>query len=337
MELDVQNLSFGYIKKPLCLTNINFKLTAGDVAVFLGGEGMGKTSLLKVLCGLENQYVGFVKINGKDMKEIQSSERRISYLPSEPVFLESKTVLDNLNFLFEVEKIEPYSKEKIQEIFDKFSFKNQLGDKVKKLSLFEKRLLAIIRCYIKNSNLILIDEQTEGLNKENINIIKNAISTLYHDKNTSKIIVLCCNNANLIDLANKYYYISYAKLSEFKTEKKLKDECVDLFALNYFDFKLKKYLLSKEENTYCLNDYKINYKNPKKQKGEMIEYLEKIKIDNSFNEILDKVGLLDDEELKVVLVNISDEGIVDSDAVYNKMIKNKKYLLFEEDTGVKIL
>lgn len=337
MELCVQNLSFGYLKKPLCLTNINMNLSGGDVAVVLGGEGMGKTSLLRVICNLESQYLGFVKIDGGDIKEINPKDRKISYLPSEPVLLENKTVKDNLKFLFEVENIEPYSDEKLQEIFDKFSFKKSLYEKVKKLNLSEKRLLAIIRSYIKNSNILLIDEQAEGLSEENIKLIKNAISMLVDCKNNAKIAVLACNSANNINFGSAYYYLSYGKIKKYDSLKDVEKECLDLNILNYFDFKHKNYLLSKEDGNYYLNDYKIEYKNPKKQKGEIVKYLDKIKIDNSFTASLDKVGLEFDEELKVVLVSRCEGEILKQDDKLNKKLLSSEYSLFEEGTGVKIL
>ncbi|MBQ3158290.1 MAG: ATP-binding cassette domain-containing protein, partial [Clostridia bacterium] len=302
----------------------------------LGGESMGKTSLLKLLCGLEKQYVGFINFDGVDIKEIKEEERGISYLPSEPVFLASKSLKDNLNYLFEVQKIEPLSDEKILEIFDKFSFKKSLYDKVKRLSLFEKRVFAIIRSYIKNPRVVIIDEQTEGLGLEDVDLIKNAISMLINDKNTPKTAIMVCDDADLTSLADKYFYISYGRLYEVRKLEDVAKNMFDAYVLNYFNYKQKLLMLTKEENNYYLNDYKFEYKNPKNKKGKTVVLFNKIKLDNSFNSVFDKTGIFEGETLEVLMVS-KDEFSLENDRVVNDLFISKQANLFESGTGVKII
>lgn len=335
MEIKIQNLSFGYIKKPFSLVNVNALIKEGETVAVMGGDGMGKSSLLKLLCGLEKQYVGFIKIDNQDIKEIKEEKRRISYLPSEPVFLESKTVKDNLLYLFEVEKIQPFKDEKILEIFKEFSLEISLYEKVKKLSLFEKRMLAIIRSYIKNPLLVLIDEQTEGLDEESIIKIKNAITLLINDKNSIKTSIIACNNANMLEVANKCFYISYGALCSYNNISEVEKASIDLFITNYFDKQVKDFMLTKEDNNYYILDYKITYKNLKKKKGEIVEILNKIKLSNAYYDVLSKTQILEDERLDVVFVG--GEKIEFSDKIIDKMFKDKTANLYEKQTGVKII
>ena len=85
--ITVDRLSFGYVKKPLCLKDIGFNVEEGKPALLLGGEAMGKTSLLRILAGLEKQFFGNVSIDGLFARDFKG-KRSVSYLPSEPVFFE---------------------------------------------------------------------------------------------------------------------------------------------------------------------------------------------------------------------------------------------------------
>ena len=339
MEICVQNLSFGYIKKPFCLKGVNVLIKDGDTVALMGGEAMGKSSFLKLLSKLERQYIGFIKFDGKDINELDDGEIKISYLPSEPVFFGSKTLKYNLDYLFSVEKMEPFSNEKILKIFKDFSFEKSLFDKVKSLSLYEKRLFAIIRSYIKNPSVVLIDEQTEGLSSEHIEKIKNAIMMLINGKNDTKTTIIACNNANMLDLCNKYLCFSYGGVSMQNNLNDIQKDFNDLFFTEYFNVSKKSFLLSKEEDNYYLNDYKIEYKNPKKQTGEYTTILSKIKLSNIFNSALCKTQIGFDELIKVVLVDKDGEDIICEDRVLNEYLNNsgRKYHLFEEATGVKII
>ena len=68
--------------------------------MLIGGEGMGKTSLLKLISGLEKQYFGDIIIDNINLKN--HNHKSISFLPTEPVFLNG-SLLKNLKFLFEIE------------------------------------------------------------------------------------------------------------------------------------------------------------------------------------------------------------------------------------------
>ena len=121
--IEVKNLCFGYNKRPMCLKDISFSVGSGEAVGLLGGQGMGKTALLRVLAGLEKQYFGEIIIDGKNIRGL-SGARRISYLPSEPVLI-NKTVRDNIYYLLKIENI-TLSDQEVLKIFELFNFKRGL-------------------------------------------------------------------------------------------------------------------------------------------------------------------------------------------------------------------
>ena len=332
MGIKVSNLSFGYIKKPLCLKNVSFDVKSGETMLLLGGEGMGKTSLLRILCGLETLYVGRVSVEDS-LISAPEEKTNISYLPSEPVFFENKTVEQNLNYLFEVEGIDNIDKEDLKEIFEMFNLNIQLGEKIKKLSLFNKRLLAIVRSYIKNAKVLLIDDQFEGLEKEEITSIKNAILLLKNAKNTTKTTVLAINNEQIDFKCDKIAYLSYAKLSVFSNMSQLEKSGEDLFVYDYVSCHKKEVLVTLNEGAYYLFDFERN----KDKKGkEEISLGEKYKLSSEFNDKLKTLDLLEEELFNSVLVYpINIENV--NDSVINLGLKNNDFKLFEWATGARII
>jgi ABC-type cobalamin/Fe3+-siderophores transport system ATPase subunit len=82
MLIEISNLSFSYEKKPI-LISISWEVKSGEQWVIIGKNGSGKSTLLKCIAGIENNYVGTIKIAGKNIKNFSSKERAqfIAYIP----------------------------------------------------------------------------------------------------------------------------------------------------------------------------------------------------------------------------------------------------------------
>jgi iron complex transport system ATP-binding protein len=72
--LDLKNLSAGFPRRPV-LRDVHFSLAAGEIAVLLGPNGSGKTSLLKTACGLQKPLAGQVCLDGRDIGGLGKQER----------------------------------------------------------------------------------------------------------------------------------------------------------------------------------------------------------------------------------------------------------------------
>lgn len=153
----VENLCFGYLKKPLCLKDVNFSAGQKDKVLILALDDRGKTSLLKCLSGFEEKFFGKVFLDGKELRMIPDSEKFTSLILDYPILVNG-SIDDNLNFLYGVLKKEiPIVDEKIK-LLEKFGLNSDINLKVKKLTLFEKFKLCLLRTYVKNSRAIFVDD-----------------------------------------------------------------------------------------------------------------------------------------------------------------------------------
>ncbi len=94
---ELRGLSFGYSEGRLCLHDVDLVLRAGQTVAIVGPTGGGKSTLLRILCGLEDRYSGRFLIDGEDFRAIErcSYLRHVSWVPQTHFFF-SNSIRDNL-------------------------------------------------------------------------------------------------------------------------------------------------------------------------------------------------------------------------------------------------
>jgi len=205
--LEVKNVSKSYNGKTI-LKNVNLNLVRNDRVAIIGKNGVGKTTLLKIIVGLEKPDSGYVDIG-------PSIELR--YFPQDEFVLNSEDVLLDimLHEGLEVGEARRYLAE--------FGFENEeVFKKVSELSGGEKRRLLIAKLNLVSSNFLVLDEPTNHLDIETTEALIEAL------KNYKGTILLVSHDRYLIkSIVHKTYTLEDATLldheSKPKSEKKLID------------------------------------------------------------------------------------------------------------------
>lgn len=333
--LEVIDLSFGYIKQPICLKDIDINLKKGETALILGGEESGKTSLLRVIAGLEKQYFGRILIDGKDASEISLENRNISYLPEEPVFFDGKSLLKNIQFLFKVQNKECPSCEEILEVFNKFDFDIDIETKIRKLKSYQKKIFSIIRSYFKNPKIVLIDDMFFGESEENIQAIKNAIYTLKMLKNDTIMVIFSKKECYFTNLQPNIYYLSFARLNKIKTVEDLKSNPVELSSMNYFGHKEQKMFITRNQNNYFIVQFE-------KEKISRTKFFSKeifrIKLSSNFYESLNKEEFVDGQLYEIIVCAYIDLNLLalSDDEINKKIIDNELFLFNQNGSRIRL-
>lgn len=333
MSIKIENLSFGYIKRPLSLIDVSCEVNDGKVIALLGGDGAGKTSFFNVLSGLQKQYLGKIIYDNKLFDGIEN-KTNISYLLSEPAFFENKSILFNFEYQLQVAGIK-MNESDIAKVCDYFDFKIPLSIKIKKLKNVDKKILSIIRSYLKKPKYVFIDDMFSRLNDSEINMLKNAILTYLNDKKWVKTVILA-EKTDIINFDfNKIFYLNYGRINIFDDLKTLKNNLVDLHALNYFEHTRKDYYLAFDGENYFLISYKDVY--DKKNKNAKYEEEKRLLIDNCLYDKLSKCVLKQDQEMEVTLTSLDMLNINDLFFDLNKYLLSGQINMFEKNTFVKIL
>lgn len=222
------------------LKKINLKFGNKGLICLVGESGSGKTTLLNIIGGLEQPDSGKVIFNGNNIKNIDSSfysNQLVSFINQNYNLIDKYTVLENILLPIELRRIRsPCNVDNILIMLGIYSLKNK---KVISLSGGEKQRVAIARCIVQNTRVILADEPTGALDSENaygvMRILKNLskqklVIVVTHNTELANafadsIIKIAdgkiCNKLNVIN-KNKYFKIKYnrkIKLSFIKLVK----------------------------------------------------------------------------------------------------------------------
>jgi ABC-type multidrug transport system ATPase subunit len=194
--ITVKNLSLKFTKEFYALYDVNFEVKKGETVAFLGAEHSGKTTMLRVLAGLEKASSGEVYIKGIPLKKVNySCDVDMGYIPASPVFFNNKTVYENLRYLLKVRKVNKTEiEEKINNLLIEYNLEKFIHEKVRNLSLFDKYVLSIARLSFRPIELVLIDNIFEKLSEDELERIKELIKKEFLQKKMTTVIATTSQN-----------------------------------------------------------------------------------------------------------------------------------------------
>lgn len=158
--ITIQNLSFKYGKKEV-LSDISMTLETGKIYGLLGENGVGKTTLLKIICGLQKPFGGHCTVHGENpFNRTPSFLNRIYYLPEETEYIQNDYSINyfaKMNAPFYLK----FDHTKFETILKEFDM--DVDKKLNKLSYGQTKKAAIAFAIATNVDLLLLDEPSNGL------------------------------------------------------------------------------------------------------------------------------------------------------------------------------
>ena len=182
------------IKGMTVLDNINLTLEKGSLSLIVGGNGSGKTMLLRALSGLIFPTSGEILIDGKKLIFNEKFPVDIGIcieqngMQSNISGFENLAYLANINKIIDEEEILRYMK-----LFDVYKYKDM---KFKKYSLGMKKKLALIQAVMENQDLMIFDEPLNGLDKKSIDVF---VKLLEEEKAKGKTIIIATHKQNIFE------------------------------------------------------------------------------------------------------------------------------------------
>ena len=189
--IEVKNLYLKYIREYYALFNINIKVQKGECVAFVGDEHSGRTTLLRVIAGLEKFDSGEVFLHDREIRNIDfKDDIQLDYVPELPVFFENKTVYENLKYVLTERGHDKVDIEnKINKALIDFKIEKYKDIKVKDLDLYEKYLLSFIRLSMRELDILLVDNIFEKLSEDEASAFVGLIKDVFVSKNITAIIV----------------------------------------------------------------------------------------------------------------------------------------------------
>ena len=196
MYIRAEDLTYQY-KNGRGIKGVSFCVESGDILAVVGCNGAGKTTLLKVLAGLLTAVKGKVEIKGGKKDSLNNV---ISFLISDNVLIDHMTVLQMINYVNIMKEIN-LSNEEIEYKLETFFLTEYKKMKISTLSTGTKKRLSIFLTFLSNSDIILFDEPTNGLDTKSVILFKNLLREYSEN---GKIIIITSHILDFVQsIANK--------------------------------------------------------------------------------------------------------------------------------------
>lgn len=267
--LECQNLCKSFGKKQI-LKDVSFEIDEGDILAFIGPNGSGKTTTIKLILGLQNIDKGKVTINGFDIeKDFVKSIEKVGAIVENPDTYMYLTGWQNLKLTANLYK--DITDEKIKEIVKLVELEGRINDKVSKYSLGMRQRLGIARALINEPNVLILDEPTNGLDPEGIKDLRNLLKKLA--KEGMGILISSHNLAELESFCNKVLIIDNGTIIETSEVKEFKNNG------NKYTFNVSNTKDLDIEGIYEVTKNKFSYSGEKEDIASIIKTLVKKNID----------------------------------------------------------
>lgn len=225
LEIEFENVNFGYDENNLVLKNISMKIEPKSFTAFVGESGAGKTTAATLIGRYWNVDSGEIRISGIPINELSTDSlmASISFV-FQDVFIMEDTLFENIRMGLNVNEEEVYYAAQNAQIHDFISelpdgYKTKIGDKGFKLSGGQKQRISIARAILKDAPIIIFDEATSYSDIENEYKIQIALENLLKNKT----VIMIAHRLHTIKNADKIVFFEKGEIIEQGTHEMLLD------------------------------------------------------------------------------------------------------------------
>ena len=181
------------------LKGIDMEIRSGEVIGYLGSNGAGKSTTVKIMCGLLEDFEGEVDVLGYDVRKNDLEvKNRIGYIPENAVMYEHLTPMEYLEFIGAMYGLERKEvNRKVDELLSLFEMRENRNERMVNFSKGMKQKVHIISGLLHNPEVIFMDEPLNGLDANAVIIVKEVVARLAKE---GKTIFYC---SHLMDVVEK--------------------------------------------------------------------------------------------------------------------------------------
>jgi ABC-type bacteriocin/lantibiotic exporter with double-glycine peptidase domain len=204
-------------QKSWALENINLEVEEGETILVVGEIGSGKTTLIKLMLRLLKPSKGSIYLNGRCYKEftVKSLYKKIGFMPQNCILF-NRSILDNIRY-----DNESVTKKQVIDLLHKFGimkhFENlekgidsMAGKNGMNLSGGQRQLVWFIKLYLKNPDVIIMDEPTASIDHQT----KDLFKTIINDFMREKTVIIVTHDTELNDIADRTLRVKNKSIEE---------------------------------------------------------------------------------------------------------------------------
>jgi ABC-2 type transport system ATP-binding protein len=206
--IDVTGITKRFGEKTV-VSDVALQVRRGEIYGFLGPNGSGKTTFIRMLCGLLTPDEGNGTCLGHDVRTQQAAiKREVGYMTQKFSFYEDLSIRENLDFIARVYAV-PDRNGAVQQSLDRLGLANRSHQLAGQLSGGWKQRLALAACLIHSPQLLLLDEPTAGVDPKARREFWDEIHRLAADGLT---VLITTHYMDEAERCHRLAYLAYGKL-----------------------------------------------------------------------------------------------------------------------------
>lgn len=193
-EVSFRNVGFSYKPGEPILHDVSFDVRKGQAVAIVGPSGVGKTTIINLVCRFYDPTDGIITLDGHDIRDIKVTHlRRQIGIVSQETFLFNTSIGDNLRYgnrrATDGEINEAARKARIHDFIESLpeGYGTLVGDRGVRLSGGERQRIAIARAILKDPKILILDEATSSLDSQSEKMIQRALEPLMRYRTTITI------------------------------------------------------------------------------------------------------------------------------------------------------
>lgn len=191
------------------VNDVSLSVRKGEIMGFLGPNGSGKTTTIRMMCGLLEPDEGTGTVLGQDIREDRRAiKRRVGYMTQKFSFYEDLTIAENLRFVAGLYQMKP-QRDVVRDTLEDLGLTSRKDQLAGSLSGGWKQRLALAACIMHKPDLLMLDEPTAGVDPKARRDFWDEIHRLAHDGLT---VLVSTHYMDEAERCHRIAYISYGHL-----------------------------------------------------------------------------------------------------------------------------
>ncbi len=215
--IEFENVSKQYNQGGYALQDISFSIPDGELVFLAGPSGAGKSTLLKMIAGIEKPSSGRIIVNGQDITRLRAGSipylrRKLGLILQDQHLLNDRSVLANVMLPLIVTGASSAEADgRARAALEKVGLADKASAYPLELSGGEQQRIAIARAIVNRPKIILADEPTAFLDRDNANKVLNALKAF---RSAGVTCLISSHDEQFLDQASRVIYLQQGRLTD---------------------------------------------------------------------------------------------------------------------------
>lgn len=231
-EVSLKNISKSYDKKKV-IDNIDLTINDKEFVVLVGASGCGKSTVLRMIAGLEDITEGEIFIGDKKVNDVEPKDRDIAFVFQSYALYPHMTVRENIAFGLKMRKVDKAEIEKkVQEAAQILDLTEYLDRKPKQLSGGQRQRVALGRAIVRSPKVFLMDEPLSNLDAK-LRVQMRAEIKKLHEKLQTTFIYVTHDQTEALTMGDRIVVLDKGVIQQVDTPEEIYNNPANMFTAGF--------------------------------------------------------------------------------------------------------